>query len=100
MADIPVPLEFSEPDTADTIELDDLADAYSTELPLSDVGNEEYTGHNVPDEPNQSEFYGNGITDPETEVHTETAHEYDYQDNLPQEQSVQPTQNYSPPPEE
>ncbi|KAM4575564.1 uncharacterized protein V3H82_010056 [Fundulus diaphanus] len=98
--EIPVPPEFSEPDGTNVPEFEDLADAYSLELPVSESGNEEYTGPEVPDVPNQSEFYGNGIADAETEVHTETAYEDDYQENPPQEQSHRAAQDHSLPAED
>ncbi|XP_012721804.2 FYN-binding protein 1 [Fundulus heteroclitus] len=98
--EIPVPPEFSEPDGTNIPEFEDLADAYSLELPVSESGNEEYTGPEVPDVPNQSEFYSNGIADPETGVHTETAYEDDYQETPPQEQSQQAAQDHSLPAED
>ncbi|MEQ2161238.1 hypothetical protein GOODEAATRI_007777, partial [Goodea atripinnis] len=76
------------PDATDVPEFDDLADAYSPELPVSECGNEDLTGPDVPDEPNQSKIISNGITDPETKVYTETAYGDD-QDNPPQKQPFQ-----------
>uniref|UniRef100_A0A3Q2CDF3 Helically-extended SH3 domain-containing protein n=1 Tax=Cyprinodon variegatus TaxID=28743 RepID=A0A3Q2CDF3_CYPVA len=95
--EIPVPPEFSEPDATDAVEYDDLADGFSQELPVSESGNEEFTGADVPDEPRQPEFYSNGISEPETEVRTETPHEDDYRCNPPQDQPLQAAPNHLPP---
>ncbi|MEQ2262070.1 hypothetical protein XENORESO_004963 [Xenotaenia resolanae] len=96
--EIRVPPEFSEPDATDVPEFDDLADAYSPELPVSECGNQDLTGPDVPDEPNQSKIISNGITDPETKVYTETAYGDD-QDNPPQKQPFQAVQDHSTPKE-
>ncbi|KAM4739376.1 uncharacterized protein FYW61_003857 isoform 2-T2 [Anableps anableps] len=100
LEEIAVPPEFSEATATDVPEFEDLEDAYSLELPVSQGRNEENTGPDVPDKPSKSEFYGNGIIHPETKVHTETAYGDDKQDNPPQERSLQPTQDYSPPRED
>ncbi|XP_047230278.1 titin isoform X1 [Girardinichthys multiradiatus] len=96
--EIRVPPEFSEPDATDVPEFDDLTDAYSPELPVSECGNEDLTGPDVPDEPNQSKIISNGITDSETKVYTETAYGDD-QDNPPQKQPFQAVQDHSTPKE-
>ncbi|XP_070765266.1 PML-RARA-regulated adapter molecule 1 [Enoplosus armatus] len=67
--EIPVLPEFSETDAVDVLEFDDVvSDANSPELPVSDWGNEEYTGPDS-DGQNLPEFYSNGITTPGAEVH-------------------------------
>ncbi|XP_014896273.1 FYN-binding protein [Poecilia latipinna] len=90
--EIPVPLEYLEAEATD-----DLEDAYSPELPVSKCGNEEHMGADVPDKPTQTQFYGNGITHPETEVQTKTAYGEIKLDNPLQEQSLKPTEDYSTP---
>lgn len=91
-AEIPVPLEILEAEATGVPGFDDSEDAYSPELPVSQCGNEEHTGTDVPDEPTQSEFYGNGITHPETEVQPKTAYGEIKLDNPLQEQSLKPTE--------
>ncbi|XP_076582465.1 uncharacterized protein LOC143318244 isoform X2 [Chaetodon auriga] len=54
--------EFSETDTMNVPEFDNLAsDAHSPELPVSEWGNEGYTGPDTPDAQNLKDFYSNGI---------------------------------------
>uniref|UniRef100_A0A3B5QG19 FYN binding protein 2 n=1 Tax=Xiphophorus maculatus TaxID=8083 RepID=A0A3B5QG19_XIPMA len=91
--EIPVPLESLEAEATDVPGFDDLEDAYSPELPVSRCGTEEHTGTDVPDKPTQSEFYGNGITHPETEVQTKTAYGEIKLDSPLQEQSLKPTED-------
>ncbi|XP_043985015.1 proline-rich protein 36 [Gambusia affinis] len=91
--EIPVPLEILEAEATGVPGFDDSEDAYSPELPVSQCGNEEHTGTDVPDEPTQSEFYGNGITHPETEVQPKTAYGEIKLDNPLQEQSLKPTED-------
>lgn len=69
--EIPVPLEFSETDTADIPEFDDVtSDAHSPDLPVSYWGSGDYIGAHTPDGQNLTEFYSNGITTPGAEDHT------------------------------
>ncbi|XP_054907467.1 FYN-binding protein 1 [Poeciliopsis prolifica] len=91
--EIPVPLEFSEAEVADVPGFEDLEDVYSPELPVSDRGNEEHMGPDVPDEPTQAEFYGNGTTHPETEGQTKTAYGEIKLDTPLQEQSLKPAED-------
>lgn len=68
LEEIPAPPDFSETDTTDVPEFDDVAsDAHSPELPVSQW-NGEYSGPDSPDGQNLPEFYGNGITPPGVEV--------------------------------
>lgn len=70
-SEIPAPPVFSWTDSTDVPEFDDVpSDAHSPELPVSDLGNGDYTGPDTPDGQNLPEFYSNGITTPGGEVHT------------------------------
>lgn len=65
--EIPPPLEFSETDTTDVPEFEDVvSEAHS---PVSEWGNGEYTGPETPDGQNLPDFYSNGIPSPAAEVH-------------------------------
>lgn len=96
-SEVSVPHEFSETDTTDIPEFDDVAsDAHSPELQVSEWGNEDYTGPNTPDGQNLPEFHSNGITAPGAEVHTAHVIGDEYQDN-PQPESSFPLSQESPP---
>ncbi|XP_018525719.1 FYN-binding protein 1 isoform X2 [Lates calcarifer] len=95
--EVSVPHEFSETDTTDIPEFDDVAsDAHSPELQVSEWGNEDYTGPNTPDGQNLPEFHSNGITAPGAEVHMAHVIGDEYQDN-PQPESSFPLSQESPP---
>ncbi|XP_035504418.2 arginine-glutamic acid dipeptide repeats protein isoform X1 [Scophthalmus maximus] len=80
--DIAVPLEFSDTDTTDVPEFDDVPSAaHSPELPVSEWGNGEYTGPHTVDGHNLPEFSSNGITAPGAEVHAVPALGDEYQDD-------------------
>ncbi|XP_035504419.2 proline-rich protein 36 isoform X2 [Scophthalmus maximus] len=79
---IAVPLEFSDTDTTDVPEFDDVPSAaHSPELPVSEWGNGEYTGPHTVDGHNLPEFSSNGITAPGAEVHAVPALGDEYQDD-------------------
>ncbi|XP_032380752.1 FYN-binding protein 1 [Etheostoma spectabile] len=86
------PPEFSETDTTNVQEFDDVDDAYSPELQGSYWGN---TGPDTPDGRNLPEFYGNGLTPTGAEVHAAPAYGDEYQDN-PQPESSLPLSQESP----
>ncbi len=93
--EIPAPPEFSEADTVDVPEFDDVAsDAHSPELPVSEWGNGEYTGLNTPDGQNLPEIYSNGIITPGAEVHAAPA--FGDQDNPLPESSFPVSQESLP----
>uniref|UniRef100_UPI0037E95F5B FYN-binding protein 1 isoform X2 n=1 Tax=Semicossyphus pulcher TaxID=241346 RepID=UPI0037E95F5B len=91
--DIPAPFEFSETDTMDVPEFDDVtSDAHSPELQVSEWGNGDYTGPDSPDGQNFPELYSNGITTPGPEVHAAPVSG----ETLPE--STLPVTQESPPP--
>ena len=63
------PLDFSETDTTDVPEFDDVtSDAHSPDLPASCWGNEENTGPDTPDGQDLPDYYSNDIVTPGAEV--------------------------------
>ncbi|KAG8003423.1 FYN-binding protein 1 [Nibea albiflora] len=91
--EIPVPPEFSETDTPDIPEFDDVtSDAHSPDLPVSDWGSGDYIGPHSPNGQNLSDFYSNGIISPGAEDHTV----YGDQDN-PQPSFSFPQESPAPP---
>ncbi|XP_028259325.1 proteoglycan 4 isoform X2 [Parambassis ranga] len=95
--EIPAPPEFSETDTTDVPEFDDVtSEAHSPDLTASDWGNEEHTGPDVTDGQTLPEVYSNGITTPEAEVHTEPTIGDEYQDNPLPESSLSTSQDSTP----
>ncbi|XP_071343069.1 FYN-binding protein 1 isoform X2 [Trachinotus anak] len=87
--EILAPPDFSETDTTDVPEFDDVAsDSHSPELPVSEWGNGDYSGPDTLDEQNLAGYYSNGITAPGAEVHTAPALGGEYQDYPPPESSL------------
>ncbi|XP_030290022.1 histone-lysine N-methyltransferase 2D isoform X3 [Sparus aurata] len=65
----PAPIDFSETDTTDIPEFDDVtSDTHSPDLPVSCWGNGEHTGPDTPDGQDLSDYYSNGIVTPGAEV--------------------------------
>ncbi|XP_036970800.1 FYN-binding protein 1 isoform X2 [Acanthopagrus latus] len=63
------PLDFSETDTTDVPEFDDVtSDTHSPDLPASCWGNEENTGPDTPDGQDLPDYYSNEIVTPGAEV--------------------------------
>ncbi|TKS74908.1 FYN-binding protein [Collichthys lucidus] len=90
--EIPVPPEFSETDTTDILEFDDVtSDAHSQDLPVSDWGSGDYVGTDTPDG-QISDFYSNGLISPGAEDGTD-------QDNPQPESSFSFPQESPAPPE-
>ncbi|KAM7410317.1 hypothetical protein PAMA_001657 [Pampus argenteus] len=93
LQEIPAPAEFSETDTTDIPEFDDLAsDAHSPELLVSEWGNEEFTDLDTPDGQNLPDLYCNRITAPAAEVQGSPASGDEYQENP---QSNQPDSSFT-----
>ncbi|XP_041791461.1 FYN-binding protein 1 isoform X2 [Chelmon rostratus] len=61
--EIPAPTEFLEADTTNVPEFDNVS-SDTPELPVSEWGNEEYTGPDTPDGQNLPDFYSNGMNIP------------------------------------
>ncbi|CAK6956042.1 titin [Scomber scombrus] len=81
--EIPAPVDFSETDTTDVPEFDDVAsDAHSPELPVSEWGNGEYLDPDTPDEQNLPELYTNGLIAAGVGNEEAPALENEYQDNV------------------
>ncbi|XP_074523763.1 uncharacterized protein LOC141788681 [Halichoeres trimaculatus] len=92
--DVPAPVEFSETDTTDVPEFDDVtSDAHSPELQVSEWGNEDHTGPDFPDGQNPLELYSTRIPSPGAEVHAAPT----YGDN-PLPVTTIPVPQESPPP--
>ncbi|TMS19903.1 hypothetical protein E3U43_006396 [Larimichthys crocea] len=90
--EVPVPPEFSETDTTDIPEFDDVtSDAHSPDLPVSDWGSGDYIGTDTPDG-QISDFYSNGLISPGAEDRTD-------QDNPQPESSFSFPQESPAPPE-
>ncbi|KAJ4943288.1 hypothetical protein JOQ06_005792 [Pogonophryne albipinna] len=82
LEEIPAPPEFSEADPTDIPEFDDVtSDAYPPELQVPEWGDGEHTGPATPDQQNLPEFYSNGATPPEAEVHASPTFVDDHPDN-------------------
>ncbi|XP_008291342.1 FYN-binding protein-like [Stegastes partitus] len=93
--EIPAPLEFIETDTVVVPEFDNVAsDTHSPELPVSEW--EEYIGPDFTDQQDMPDFYINGITVPETEIHTEPGFGEERLDNPAPEPSLPISQDSSP----
>lgn len=89
--------EFLEADTAVVPEFDDVAsDAHSPELPATEWANNEYLSPDFPDGHDMSEYYSNGITVPETEIHTEPGVGEELQDNPAPEPPLPISQDSTP----
>ncbi|CAJ1060115.1 FYN-binding protein 1-like [Xyrichtys novacula] len=94
--DIPAPLDFSETDTTDVPEFEDVtSDANSPELQVSEWGNGDYTSPESPDGHNLSEPYSNGLPSPAAEVHAAPT----YGDNPLTETITIPISQEAPPAE-
>lgn len=99
MADNEVPAtpELLEPDTVVVPEFDDVAsDAHSPELPATEWANNEYLSPDFPDGHNMPEYYSNGISVPETEIHAEPGVGKELQDNPAPEPSLPISQDSTP----
>ncbi|XP_034085684.1 FYN-binding protein 1 isoform X2 [Gymnodraco acuticeps] len=82
LEEIPAPPEFSEADPTDIPEFDDVtSDAYPPELQVPEWGDGDYTGPETPDQQNLPEFYSNGATPPEAEVHASPTFVDDHPDD-------------------
>ena len=82
LADVSAALEFSETDTTDIPEIDDVSSAgHSPELPVSGWENGEYTGPDTLHGQNLPDHYSNGITAPAAEVDAAPALADQHQDN-------------------
>ncbi|XP_035031805.1 arginine-glutamic acid dipeptide repeats protein isoform X3 [Hippoglossus stenolepis] len=80
--DVSATLEFSETDTTDIPEFDDVSSVgHSPELPVSGWENGEYTGPDTLDGQNLPDYYSNGITAPAAEVDAAPALGDEYQNN-------------------
>lgn len=95
--------EFLESEAADIPESEDLAsDANSPDVPVAEWENKNNKGADAADGPKPLKYYGNGITDAETEAHSEPECENNYEESpfpeSSQPVSIQVTQD--PPPAE
>ncbi|XP_034439701.1 FYN-binding protein 1 isoform X2 [Hippoglossus hippoglossus] len=80
--DVSATLEFSETDTTDIPEFDNVSSVgHSPELPVSGWENGEYTGPDTLDGQNLPDYYSNGITAPAAEVDAAPALGDEYQNN-------------------
>ncbi|XP_017284278.1 nascent polypeptide-associated complex subunit alpha, muscle-specific form isoform X2 [Kryptolebias marmoratus] len=87
--EMPVPSEFLEAETEDVPELEGLAsDANSPEVPVVEWDNKNYKGADAADGRAPLEYYSNGVTDPETEAHSEPEYEDSYKDSAVPESSL------------
>lgn len=77
------PIDYSETDTTDVPEFDDMAsDSHSAELPVSEWGNGEYPGPDTTDGQSLPELYTNGIIAAGVGIQAASVSGDEYQDNL------------------